>query len=382
MAPPRRSAAGESTIYRDAAGRWHGQVSVGRKPGGGRDRRHVSATRRADVVAKVRALERSRDEGVVTTPGRATVAGWLTHWLDNIAARKVRPSTVDGYESLIRVRITPALGHHRLDRLQPEHLEAFYVASAADGLSPATVLKMHRIISRALVVAVQRGKVARNVATLVDAPSLVRREVRPLTADDARQLLATARGQRNAARWTVALSLGLRQGEALGLPWDAVDLEAGTLTVRQALQRRRGAGLVIVEPKSSAGRRTITLPYSLRDALRGQRVEQAAERLAAGSQWHDHGLVFAQVNGKPVDPSSDYKAWKSLLRSAGVRDARLHDARHTAASLLLLQGVPARVAMDILGHSAISLTLNTYSHVVPELARDAAERMERALWGD
>ncbi|MDQ6875801.1 MAG: site-specific integrase [Actinomycetota bacterium] len=376
-----RNASGESTIYRDHVGRWHGNVSMGVKAGGVRDRRHVSGERRADVVAKVRQLEQRRDEGVLTTTGRTTVAAWLTHWLDSIAARKVRPSTLDGYGSLIRVRIIPALGHHRLDRLQPEHLERFYAAMTAEGLSGATVLKMHRVMSRAFTVAVQRGRVARNVCRLVDAPSVVRREVRPLTAAEARALLQTAKGQRNAARWTVALSLGLRQGEALGLPWAAVDLDVGTLTVRQALQRQRGVGLVIVEPKSAAGHRTITLPPSLRDALRVQRVEQAAERLAAGSEWADHRLVFAQVNGRPVDHSADYAAWKALLRAAGVRDARLHDARHTAATLLLQQGVPARVAMEILGHSQISLTLNTYSHVVPELARDAALRMEKALWG-
>ncbi len=115
--------------------------------------------------------------------------------------------------------------------------------------------------------------------------------------------------------------------------------------------------------------------------VKGQRAEQAAERLAARSQWEGRGLVFAQANGKPIDPAADYKAWKALLQAASVRDARLHDARHTAASLLLLQRVPARVAMDVLGHSAIALTLNTYSHVMPELAQDAAERMERALWG-
>lgn len=144
-------------------------------------------------------MEQRRGAGMVSAPGRTTVAAWLTHWLDNIAARKVRPSTVAGYESLIRVRIVPALGHHRLDRLQPEHLEAFFVTMAAEGLSAASVLKMHRVLSRAFTVAVQRGKVARNVCQLVDAPSLVRREVQPHTAPEARQILGTARGQRNAA---------------------------------------------------------------------------------------------------------------------------------------------------------------------------------------
>jgi integrase len=173
----------------------------------------------------------------------------------------------------------------------------------------------------------------------------------------------------------------LRQGEALGLAWNAVDLDVGTLTMRQALQRQPGNGLVPVQPKSRAGRRTIALPGPLRDALRAHRTAQLAERLAAGSLWQDNGLVFCQVDGRPIGPCNDHRAWRALLADAGVRQARLHDARHTAATLLLQQGVPARVAMEILGHSQISLTLGTYSHVVPEVAEDAARRMGEALWG-
>jgi integrase len=154
------------------------------------------------------------------------------------------------------------------------------------------------------------------------------------------------------------------------------------LTVRQALQRQPGHGLVIVEPKSRAGRRTIALPVQLVDALRAHRTAQLAERMRAGSEWTDHGLVFTQPNGRPIDPRQDWGAWKRLLGAASVRDARLHDARHTAATLLLQQGVSARVAMQILGHSQISLTLGTYSHVVPELATEAAASMGRALWGN
>jgi integrase len=378
-----RSASGESSIQQDSADRWHGYVSMGLKREGARDRRHVSGQRRADVVRKVRALEKKRDEGTAQAAGRApTVSEWLDHWLTTIAARRVRPSTLEGYESKLRTRVKPALGHHRLDRLQPEHVEAFYAEMEADGFSSASALQCHRILSRALKVAVQRGRVKRNVCTLVDAPSLQRDEVNPLNATEARRLLAAAeKSPRNSARWSVALALGLRQGEALGLPWDAVDLEAGTLTVRQALQRQKGKGLVIVQPKSRAGRRTIVLPGPLRDALRAHRVAQLQDRIAAGPVWEDSGLVFCQVNGRPIDPAADHAAWKALLKTANVRDARLHDARHTAATLLLQQGVPARVAMQVLGHSQISLTLGTYSHVVPELATEAAERMSSALWG-
>jgi integrase len=216
---------------------------------------------------------------------------------------------------------------------------------------------------------------------LVDAPSVIRAEVVPLTSDDARAVLRAAEGTRNGARWSVALALGLRQGEALGLPWDAVDLDAGTLRVRQALQRQKGKGLVIVEPKSAAGKRTVTLPRPLLDALRQHRTAQLEERLAAANVWQDHGLVFAQPNGRPLDPRSDHRAWRALLTAAGVRPTKLHDARHTAATVMLTMGVPARAVMQILGHSQISLTLGTYSHVMPELAQDAADRVAEALWG-
>jgi len=352
-------------------------------------------------------VRREQEDGVAIVTGTKplTMEQWLTFWLDTIAARKVRPSTLATYRGYVRNRIVPALGKVRLDQLAPEHLEAFYRRCEKEGLAAATVLQIHRIISRALKVAHRRGKVARNVATLVDPPSVYREEVRPLTAADARAVLDAAKGQRNAARWSVALALGLRQGEALGLAWDAVDLDAtrATLTVRQALQRRAwehgcddpktcgtarkcprrtGGGLVIVRPKSRAGRRTIVIPPNLATDLRAHRATQRAERRAAHDGWvNEHDLVFVQPNGRPIDPRADHRAWQDLLSQAGVRAARLHDARHTMASLLLAQGVHPRVVMEIMGHSQIGLTLGTYSHVAPELSTDAADRMGEALWG-
>ena len=414
----RRSNGEGSEIKLGADGRWHAYLSFGVKSGGRRDRRHVSAPTRAQCAAKLRELQEKRDAGVVPSGSRTvTVAQWLDHWLDNIASAKVRPMTLDGYRQYVRNRITPAVGHYRLNQLQPEHVERFYREAASPGhradpktgrvvdmgpLSTASVIQCHRILSRALKVAVQRGLIARNVCTLVEPPPLRREEVDALSADEARAILVAASSVRNAARWSVALALGLRQGEALGLQWADIDPQAGTLRVRRALQRqlvqhgcegtcgksratacpqRTGGGLVFVPPKSRAGNRTIVLPAQLAEALRTHRRVQAAERLAAGSEWLDLDLVFAQPNGRPIDPHSDWSQWKALLRAAGVRDARLHDARHTAATLALLQGVSARVVMQILGHSQIGLTLGTYSHVVPELAADAAERMNAALWG-
>jgi integrase len=392
----------ESSIYQDPAGRWHGWVSMGgMRPDGRPDRRHVSAKTRKEVVPKVRELEKKRDAGVAHTAGRQMSFGeWLDHWL-TISKRSVRPSTFVGYEGYVRNHIKPALGHHRLDKLQPEHLEAFY-AHLADvkRLSPAMQLQQHRVISRALKIAMQRGRVARNVATLVAAPTLQRTEVVPFDAAEARKILSVAATRRNAARWSVALAMGLRQGEALGARWTDVDLDAGAWRVTQGLQRQayrhgcgatpcgnkplkcptRTGGLLFVEPKSEKGKRTIGIPSQLVVALRAHRQSQREERMAAGSLWQDDGLVFATPTGGKIDPRRDWAEWKDILRTAGVHDARLHDARHTAATLLLEQGVDARVVMEILGHSQISLTQNTYQHVMPKIIADATERVGGVLF--
>ena len=377
-----RTANGESSIHKDEEGRWHGYVSMGLKDNGQRDRRHVTATRRADVVAKVRALEEKRDAGTAQAAGQTlTVAAWLEHWLEHIAARRVRPRTLESYQASVRLHLVPGIGHHRLDRLQPEHLERLYGA-LGERLSSTTVLRVHRILSRALKVAMQRGKVARNVAGLVDAPQQRRPETSlPLTAEEARQVMNTAAEERNAARWTVALALGLRQSEALGLRWADIDLERGTLSVRRGVHRVAGKGLVYEEPKSDRSRRTLALPGQLTEALRRHRALQLEERDRAGSLWEDHDLVFARPTGRPIDRHSDWDAWKALLKKAGVRDVRLHDGRHTAATLLLSAGVHPRVVMELLGHSQMRTTTDTYQHVMPALAKEAADRMGETLWG-
>ena len=257
----------------------------------------------------------------------------------------------------------------------------------------------------------QRGLISRNVCTLIDAPTPVAQEIEPLTREETRRLLVAAEQRRDAARWILALATGLRQGEALALAWPNVDLDAGTMAIRQSMGRARyghgcgrpptcakrpvdcpertGHGPELTDVKSRAGKRVVTLPQPLVEALRAHRTTQLEERLAAGSLWwatpaapkgRSWDLVFRQPDGKPVGRKRDHTDWKTLLAEAGVRDARLHDARHTAASLLLLLKVPARVVMDILGHSSYKLTMNTYSHVAPELNSEAAQLMAGALW--
>jgi len=269
-----------------------------------------------------------------------TVGDWCEHWLENIPARKVRAQTLESYRSTIRLHLRPGIGHHRLDRLQPEHLERLHGALADKQLSAASILRIHRVLSRALRVASRRGKVAQNVATLADPPAVKWPEMAlPLSATEARRVMTAAQTHRNAARWTVALAVGLRQSEALALRWSDVDLDNGTLSVRRGLHRVSGQGLVYGEPKADRSRRNLALPAQLVDALRAHRAAQLEERITAGPLWQDHDLVFAQPNGRPIERKSDWRAWKGLLREAGVREVRLHDGRHTAATLLLSEGV-------------------------------------------
>jgi hypothetical protein len=178
---------------------------------------------------------------------------------------------------------------------------------------------------------------------------------------------------RNSARWTVALALGLRQSEALALQWKDIDLLNNTLTVRRSIHRVRGGGLIYEEPKSKRSQRTLALPLPLVAELHRHKAAQLGERMLAGSEWHDEDLVFAQPNGRPIDKKTDYDDWTRLLQQAGVRHVRLHDGRHTAATLLLSENVHPRVVMELLGHSQMRTTMDIYSHVMPALAREAAE---------
>jgi len=276
----KRASAGEATIYRDSDGRWHGWLTVGARADGKPDRRHRTGKTRAEVAAKIRELELHRANGAITAAKSETAAAWLDHWLINIAARRVRPRTLEGYEAIIRMHVAPHIGGQRLDRLQPEHLETLYARLLGSGLSPTTVLRVHRVISRALKVAMQRGRVHRNVASLVDPPAQQASDIASaLTVEESAAVLAAAHGQRNAARWTVALALGLRQSEALALQWQDIDLLNHTLSVRRTIHRVKGKGLVYEAPKTKRSARTLALPPRLVAELIEHKRKQTGERM-------------------------------------------------------------------------------------------------------
>lgn len=395
-----RRAAGEGTVFRSADGRWEAMVDLGPDPATGRRRRlHLRGATKADVTAKMR---RAQEQGQVG--GRQSASDWLGTWLD-VVARTAKPSTLKTYRTHVNYALG-SFGFVKLASLGPEHLERLYGQLTRRGVSAVTVQGVHRTLRSAFGEAERRGLVPRNPARLARPPRAETTEVVPLSLAEARAVLAAAAGERNYARWLLALGLGLRQGEALGLCWEDIDLDAGTLRVRRALCRapwrhgcaspercvassptgcpdRVSGGLVTVEPKSARSRRTVSLPKPLLDALRSHKRAQAAERLVAGELW-EHGpcggWVFASETGRPTDPKVDWRQWKRLLASAGVRDARVHDARHTTATWLLAAGVDPRTVMDVMGWAQQAMT-SRYQHVLTELSAEATQRVADLLFG-
>lgn len=393
---------GASSIYKGADGDWHGRVTVGVKDNGKPDRRHVQSKSEAEVIRRVRALEKERDSGTVRKAGqRWTVEKWLTHWVENIAAPSVRENTISGYRVDVYKHLIPGVGGHRLERLEPEHLEKLYTRMQARGSAPATAHHAHRTIRTALNEAMRRGHLTtKNPASLAKAPRLDDDEVEPYSVAEVKCLLEEALNRRNGARWAVALSLGLRQSEALGLKWSDVDLDKGTLTVRRGRQRPRwkhGCGdkcgrkfgghcpdrvalrKDAAETKSRAGRRTIGLPDALIALLHKHREEQEAERRVAAQLWKGGDWLFTNPSGEPVNPRTDYTEWKRLLQRAGLRDGRLHDARHTAATVLLLLGVSERAVIGIMGWSNGSMAMR-YQHITAQVRGDIAKQVDGLLW--
>ena len=397
-----RRGRGEGSIIRLADGRWQARVDLGWQ-GGRRRRKALYGRTRKDVVAKLTKALRDVQRGVPLGDGRQTLGPYLDQWLTVVVKPSVRPKTHHSYAQLVRLHLTPGLGHLRLARLEPGHVETFLEEKRQAGLSPRTCQYLRAVLRRALSRALKHGLVARNAAALADPPRSVRSEVQSLTPEQARVFLAEIAGHRLYPLIVVGLGLGLRQGEILGLAWTDLDLDRGVLRVRHALERL-GKGWRLVEPKSEQSRRTLKLPAELLPILRAHRTSQLEARLAAGGRWKDHGFVFTSRHGAPLDGPRLNRQTKELLRqtwSGGLPDCKhlqvsnrkcadcqaehlpvlhFHSLRHSCASFLLAQGVPARVVMEILGHSDIRLTLNTYSHVSQELQEEAARQMSAVLW--
>jgi len=375
-----RRSNGEGSVYRRADGRWTGAHYVLR-PDGGRVRRAVYAKTQRAAVAKLDELVAKTSAGVPLAVESWTVESYASHWMGPVVTPRLRPATVSSYRSTLRLHIVPGLGRYTLRRLTPTHVRALLAAKLEAGLSVRSVQIIHSTLRAMLAEAMRDELVERNVAALVRVPTAEREEVQPWSPEEAGTFLRSARKDRLYALFAVGVGLGMRRGELLGLRWSDVDLDKRVVHVRHTAQRVYGHGMVFGPPKSARSRRDIPLPAVTVGVLLEHRKRQEAERAVIEPYWQETGLVFTTTIGTVIEPRNLARVLDALVADAGVRRIRLHDMRHTCASLLLAQGVPARVVMEVLGHSQLGITMNLYSHVMPSALREAADAIDRVLGG-
>jgi integrase len=380
--PAKKRANGEGSISQHPDGRWWARITLA----DGRRKAFYGKTRK-EVQQKLTAALRDQQQGLPIVGGQQSVAQFLERWLVDVVKPGVRPRTWEAYRLNVQ-RLLPLLGRHRLVPLTPQLIQAAYGellerghvrAKTSRGLSRRTVEQAHTVLHTALRYAVRARLLAYNPCDAVVAPRPERREMKTLDLDQLRCLFEANAADRHVALWTVMGLTGLRLGEATGLKWDDIDLGKGQLTVRRALQRQRGNGLALVEPKTARSRRTIPLVPEVVDALKHHRARQAEARLAAGPAWQDEGLIFCTLTGSRLDPARMNEAFHRALDRAELTRVRVHDLRHSTATALLALGVPVHEVAAILGHCQASLTLNVYAHVTPSGQAAATERLGAAL---
>jgi integrase len=381
MIVAKRRGHGEGSIFfRKDIERWVGEIDLG-YINGKRQRKQVYGKTQKEVSEKLLKLNLDKQQGLPIKVEKQTVEQFLTRWLEDIVEPTTRPATFRSYEQLTRLHLIPTLGRHQLKDLTPQHVQMMLKEKRTSGLSPRTVQRLRDVLRNALNVAVRRGDLVRNVASLTEPPRVEEEEKTYLTPEQAKHFLQVAQSDQLAPLYVVALYLGLRKGEVLGLKWEQVDLEHRTLSVVGALQEIRGK-LQIVKPKTKKSIRTLPLPGAVVQALRDHRLNQAETQLRAGGTWTKSDFVFTTSKGTPINPSNLTRSFHALLKKAGLPQMPFHNLRHTCASLLASQGVSQRVAMEILGHSDIRLTQNIYTHVYDPSKREAVDAMDRLLGDD
>jgi len=331
------------------------------------------------VAAKLAKALSDRESSLAFEAGKQTVGEFLDRWLSDSVRDTVRKGTFERYEQIIRIHIRPALGNLKLKTLSPAHVQSFYRDKLDRGLSPATVQKIHAVLHKALDQAVRWSLVPRNATEVVKAPRPTPEEIRPLNSEQVKVLLEAASGERFEAVYVLAIHTSLRQGELLGLKWEDVDLKNGLIRVRRTLTRYRGR-LLLSEPKTKRSRRTVRLTKPAVDALREHLARQMVQMESLGDLYGDQGLVFATQKGTLVNPSNLRKrSFAPLLKKARLPSTRFHDLRHTCATLLLARNVNPKIVSEMLGHATIAITLDTYSHVLPNMQDGATRALEDAL---
>src|ERR687890_21355 len=366
---PRKNKAGKITSYRGAY--------VG--PDG--KRRYVSGKTKEEARRNLRRARGDAERGLLFNADNLKVGEYLDRWLADSVSDTVKATTFERYEQITRLHLKPALGRVKLKALTPAHVRGLYREKLEAGSSARTVRYIHTTLHKALKQAVMDGLLPRNATEAVKPPQPTGEEMHPLMPKQAKLLLEVAHesGDRLEALYVLAIHTGLRQGELLGLKWDDVDLDDGSLQVRRTLTITKN-GSVFTSPKTSGSRRSVKLTQGATQALRSHLERQLGEIDRVGSLWSENGLIFASDTGEPLDRRAvTALKFKPLLNRAGLPEIRFHDLRHTCATLLLTRNVNPKIVSEMLGHATIAITLDTYSHVLPNMRDQAAAAMEDTL---
>ncbi len=364
----------EGTIYKRANGKWRAQISLN----GGR--LSFTAGSRAEAQDWLRATRNQIENGLTFKGSNLSFGEFLNDWLLSTKPR-LTEHTWRTYGQLTEDYIKPVLGLVRLRDLNPSSIQRFYNKKIADGVSLRTTEKTHTVIHAALNTALKLGLIGRNPDDATQPPKPPRKEMKFLNADQVKKLLETARNtqDRNFTICYLAVSTGMREGELLALKWEDVNLHQGILNVKFSLKRMPGGGLKLLQPKTRSSVRSIKLGKEAVQVLLSQQTLSKEEKNKAGRLWQDLGFVFPSTVGTPMDPTNLLKSFRKLLRKADLPAIRFHDLRHTAASLMLNNGVDVLVASSRLGHAKPSITLDVYGHLIPDMQIRAATIVEELL---
>ncbi|MEE1782761.1 tyrosine-type recombinase/integrase [Streptomyces sp. SP17BM10] len=400
--PARKSRAnGEGTLYQRQDGRWEAAGYV-LATDGSRKRVRVYGTTRKEAADKLAERIAASNQGRPVAAADSTVTAYLTYWLDSVAVHRLRENTHTRYRTCVRLYVIPGLGRKKIAHLTARDIRSWLdrlrttcqccargldkqercctVGQCCDKrLSPLTVTYVHSVLKSALEHAVREDELPRNVARNIKAGTPRPRRFEPLTVAEARRFLASVDGHRLQALFDLALRTGLRKGELLGLRWEDLDLDGGTASIRRTLQRTPTGGLTALPTKTVSSERRIALPTECVHSLKHHRERQNREREVADTGWTDSGYVFTASDGSPTDPSTLTRHFTTLCQVARLRRIRFHDLRHTAATLLLEQGVELVVIKELLGHAHIGVTATVYAHVRLRLQRQAIDTLGKAL---
>lgn len=371
---------GEGTITRRKDGRWAAQASIGYDHEGRLKRLTKYFRTRQEAAAWLAEVQHKRRTGAFVEPDRITVGEWVLRHLQTYVKPKVRPTSYANYRDVARLHIVPAIGSVPLQKLRRHMVQEFY-NSLKDRFSPWRIARIHIVLSGALKQAVRDNLIPTNPTDYTTRPPVKRQEITVLTREEVNRYLDAARGDRLYPAFLLELTTGLRRGELLALRWQDVDLTKGEITVRQALSRVCYADegytrLEITDTKTEASKRTIPLLPDVVRELKALKRRQAEERLFFGQAYQDKDLVFAQEDGRPVDPRTFHRRHTVILKKAGVKHVRLHDLRHTFATLLLQAGENPENLRDLLGHTKTSTTLDLYCHSTMEGKKKAVARLK------